>query len=168
VASTTSVERDDGVETGVWECTPGRWRRQIVAQEFCHFIQGRCTFTPDDGETLHIRSRRRTDVASQQPRHLGYPGNRAQDLRFDFLIFLILLIACQQNNLLQESTHDPKDTHSGPADAGRIDQPGRRNGQDLQLVGATSRRTPRRTSRKKPASPSPTTSTTATKPSMAS
>ena len=27
VASTTSVERDDGVETGVWECTPGRWRR---------------------------------------------------------------------------------------------------------------------------------------------
>jgi uncharacterized cupin superfamily protein len=45
VASTTSVERDDGVETGIWECTPGRWRRQIVAQEFCHFIQGRCTFT---------------------------------------------------------------------------------------------------------------------------
>ena len=29
IASTTSVERDDGVETGVWECTPGRWRRQI-------------------------------------------------------------------------------------------------------------------------------------------
>ncbi|MFJ7108381.1 cupin domain-containing protein [Pseudomonas sp. NPDC098740] len=56
VASTTSVERDDGVETGVWECTPGRWRRQIVAQEFCHFIQGRCTFTPDDGETLHIEA----------------------------------------------------------------------------------------------------------------
>lgn len=22
IASTTSVERDDGVETGVWECTP--------------------------------------------------------------------------------------------------------------------------------------------------
>ena len=57
VASTTSVERDDGVETGVWECTPGRWRRQIVAQEFCHVIQGRCTFTPDDGgETLHIEA----------------------------------------------------------------------------------------------------------------
>eukprot|EP01030_Chromulinospumella_sphaerica_P020767 gene20767-20692_t len=54
VASTLSVERNDGVETGIWECTPGRWRRQIVAQEFCHFIQGRCTFTPDDGETLHI------------------------------------------------------------------------------------------------------------------
>ncbi len=56
VASTTSVERDDGVETGIWECTPGRWRRQIVQQEFCHFIKGRCTFTPDGGEPLHIEA----------------------------------------------------------------------------------------------------------------
>ncbi|QJI29125.1 cupin domain-containing protein [Pseudomonas sp. ADAK18] len=55
-ASTLSVERSDNVETGIWECTPGRWRRQIVAQEFCHFIQGRCTFTPDNGETLHIEA----------------------------------------------------------------------------------------------------------------
>ena len=56
VASTLSVERNDGVETGIWECTPGRWRRQIVAQEFCHFIQGRCTFTPDGGEPLTIEA----------------------------------------------------------------------------------------------------------------
>lgn len=56
VTSVTAVERSDGVETGIWECTPGRWRRQIVAQEFCHFIQGRCTFTPDHGETLHIEA----------------------------------------------------------------------------------------------------------------
>lgn len=54
VASTSSVERSDGVETGVWECTPGRWRRQIVQQEFCHFIAGRCTFTPDGGEPIEI------------------------------------------------------------------------------------------------------------------
>ncbi|MBF0643288.1 cupin domain-containing protein [Pseudomonas protegens] len=56
VTSVTAVERNDGVETGIWECTPGRWRRQIVAQEFCHFIQGRCTFTSDNGETLHIEA----------------------------------------------------------------------------------------------------------------
>lgn len=56
VASTLSVERSDGVETGIWECTPGRWRRQIVAQEFCHFIKGRCTFTPDNGEVVHIQA----------------------------------------------------------------------------------------------------------------
>ena len=51
-----SVERSDGVETGIWECTPGRWRRQIVQQEFCHFLQGRCTFTPDGGEPLLIEA----------------------------------------------------------------------------------------------------------------
>ena len=56
VASTTSVVRGDGVETGVWECTPGRWRRQIVQQEFCHVIAGRCTFTPDGGEPMKIQA----------------------------------------------------------------------------------------------------------------
>ncbi|AZC37776.1 cupin domain-containing protein [Pseudomonas chlororaphis] len=56
VTSVTCVERNDGVETGIWECTPGRWRRQIVAREFCHFIQGRCTFIPDNGEPLLIEA----------------------------------------------------------------------------------------------------------------
>jgi uncharacterized protein len=56
VTSTTSVERSDGVETGVWECTPGRWRRQIVQQEFCHFVAGRCTFIPDGGDPIEIRA----------------------------------------------------------------------------------------------------------------
>ena len=27
-----------------------------MQQEFCHFIQGRCTFTPDNGETLTIEA----------------------------------------------------------------------------------------------------------------
>jgi len=56
VTSVTCVERNDGVETGIWECTPGRWRRQIEQQEFCHFIKGRCTFTPDGGEPLTIEA----------------------------------------------------------------------------------------------------------------
>ncbi len=54
--ASASFEREDGVEAGVWECTPGRWRRQITQQEFCHFIQGRCTFTPDGGEPLLIQA----------------------------------------------------------------------------------------------------------------
>ncbi|UFH50223.1 cupin domain-containing protein [Pseudomonas sp. KNUC1026] len=54
--ATHSVERSDGVEAGVWECTPGRWRRQIVQQEFCHFVQGRCTFIPDEGEPIEIQA----------------------------------------------------------------------------------------------------------------
>ena len=50
------VERPDKVETGVWECSPGRFRRQIVEQEFCHFIAGRGTFTPDDGEPIAFQA----------------------------------------------------------------------------------------------------------------
>jgi uncharacterized cupin superfamily protein len=58
VAVTTGqgVEHPDGVAAGVWECTPGRWRRQIAQQEFCHFISGRCTFTPDGGEPIQINA----------------------------------------------------------------------------------------------------------------
>jgi uncharacterized cupin superfamily protein len=41
-------------ECGVWECTPGRWRRQVESAEFCHFLVGRCTFTPDGGAPLQI------------------------------------------------------------------------------------------------------------------
>ena len=56
VAVTTGagIEHADGVAAGVWECTPGRWRRQIAQQEFCHFISGRCTFTPDGGAPIQI------------------------------------------------------------------------------------------------------------------
>jgi len=39
---------------GVWECSPGRWRRQIVQAEFCHFVEGSATFTPDAGEPIEI------------------------------------------------------------------------------------------------------------------
>ena len=39
---------------GIWECSPGRWRRQIKEAEFTYFLSGRCTFTSDDGQTLEI------------------------------------------------------------------------------------------------------------------
>lgn len=40
--------------TGVWECSPGRWRRQVLAAEFCVFLEGECVFEPDDGEPIRI------------------------------------------------------------------------------------------------------------------
>ncbi|EQB32184.1 cupin domain-containing protein [Sphingobium ummariense] len=43
-----------GTRCGVWECTPGRWRRQITQAEFCHFLEGDCTFEPEDGEPVVI------------------------------------------------------------------------------------------------------------------
>ncbi len=41
---------------GVWECSPGRWRRQVLQAEFCHFLAGECTFHPDEGEPIEIRA----------------------------------------------------------------------------------------------------------------
>jgi uncharacterized cupin superfamily protein len=56
ITSGHDIEHADGVVAGIWECTPGRWRRQIAQQEFCHFIAGRCTFTPDGGEPMQIQA----------------------------------------------------------------------------------------------------------------
>jgi uncharacterized protein len=41
---------------GIWECSPGRWRRQIRDAEFAHFLSGRCTFIADDGQRLEIEA----------------------------------------------------------------------------------------------------------------
>jgi uncharacterized cupin superfamily protein len=42
--------------TGVWECTPGVWRRQIVQAELCTILSGRAVFEPDDGESLTVEA----------------------------------------------------------------------------------------------------------------
>lgn len=41
-----------GSDTGVWECTPGRFERQIAKAEVMHILSGACTFTPTDGEVV--------------------------------------------------------------------------------------------------------------------
>lgn len=47
---------DKQVETGVWEASPGRWRRQIIQAELSHFVAGHCTFLPDGGAPLDINA----------------------------------------------------------------------------------------------------------------
>ena len=42
--------------TGVWECTPGRFKRQLANAELMHILAGECTFTPEGGETKQIRA----------------------------------------------------------------------------------------------------------------
>lgn len=41
---------------GVWECSPGRWRRQVAEAEFSTFLSGRCTFTPDGGPSIVLEA----------------------------------------------------------------------------------------------------------------
>src|SRR3546814_8464715 len=40
----------------MWECSPGRWRREVTRAEFCQFLSGRCSFTADTGEVLQIEA----------------------------------------------------------------------------------------------------------------
>jgi uncharacterized cupin superfamily protein len=42
-------------ETGLWVCTPGRWRLSIPRDELCHFIAGHATYRNDDGEVIEVR-----------------------------------------------------------------------------------------------------------------
>ncbi|MFZ4481886.1 MAG: cupin domain-containing protein [Rhodoferax sp.] len=41
-------------EIGVWECSPGRYRREIRSAETMHVLSGDATFTPDGGEPVAL------------------------------------------------------------------------------------------------------------------
>lgn len=41
-------------ETGIWVCTPGRWRLSIPRDEFCHFVAGHATYRADVGEVIEV------------------------------------------------------------------------------------------------------------------
>jgi len=46
----------EGTAAGVWECTPGRFRRQVAPAEFSYFIKGEGSFTPDGGCPIEFRA----------------------------------------------------------------------------------------------------------------
>lgn len=54
--ATHAVEGPDRLLTGVWECSPGKWRRQVLSREFSHFTAGHCFFIPDDGEPIELHA----------------------------------------------------------------------------------------------------------------
>ena len=62
------VEAHEGPDAGIWECSPGKFRRQIKNAEFCHFIAGRCVFHADSGERLDGPAHHRL-----KPRRAGLP-----------------------------------------------------------------------------------------------
>lgn len=46
----------NGLSVGIWECTPGQWRRQVMQAEFAHFVAGHAWFHPDGGKSIEIRA----------------------------------------------------------------------------------------------------------------
>ncbi|MEM6371554.1 MAG: cupin domain-containing protein [Pseudomonadota bacterium] len=45
---------DNIPESGIWVCTPGRWRLSVPRDEFCHFVSGRATYRADTGEVIKV------------------------------------------------------------------------------------------------------------------
>jgi uncharacterized cupin superfamily protein len=48
------TEKGKEPDFGIWECTPGKWQRQIRNAEFAHFVAGRCTFHAETGQVIEI------------------------------------------------------------------------------------------------------------------
>lgn len=63
-----ALPMENAPEVGVWECTPGRYRRHIRSAETMHVISGRATFTPDGGEPVSLQP---GDVYFFAPETLG-------------------------------------------------------------------------------------------------
>lgn len=41
--------------TGVWECSPGKFRRKVVEAEYSYIVSGEGSFAPDNGEVIEFR-----------------------------------------------------------------------------------------------------------------
>jgi uncharacterized cupin superfamily protein len=46
---------DSQPESGLWVCTPGRWRLSIPRDELCYFVAGHAVYMRDSGETTNVR-----------------------------------------------------------------------------------------------------------------
>ena len=56
VAMIRSKDWREGPDAGVWECSPGKWKRAVKNAEFAHFVKGRCEFQHEDGTVLKIEA----------------------------------------------------------------------------------------------------------------
>ncbi|WP_322400122.1 cupin domain-containing protein [Massilia luteola] len=60
VASQATAQHQDdaavGAGVGVWESSPGVFRRHLKNREFSHIVSGWCIFTPDGGEPVELRA----------------------------------------------------------------------------------------------------------------
>jgi uncharacterized cupin superfamily protein len=69
------VLKDEKIEAGVWECSPGIWRRQVLQAELCHFVTGHAFFTPEGGDKFEIKVEPGTvlssEFASRRPKDAG-------------------------------------------------------------------------------------------------
>jgi|TARA_B110000438_G_scaffold143586_1_gene138433 uncharacterized cupin superfamily protein len=47
-------ENKDGSKAGIWECTTGKWTRQVMDAELSEFLKGKAIFYPENGDSVSI------------------------------------------------------------------------------------------------------------------
>lgn len=51
------IDEAPGIDSmGIWECSPGRWQRTIMQEEFAHFVKGSARFIPAEGNPIEIHA----------------------------------------------------------------------------------------------------------------
>ena len=50
------IENPDGSEGGIWECTPGKFTREIMQAELTTFLTGHAIFHPENGDPVDIKA----------------------------------------------------------------------------------------------------------------
>src|ERR1700743_1977153 len=51
------IDEIPGIDSmGIWECSPGRWQRTIMEEEFAHFVKGSARFVPTKGDPIEIKA----------------------------------------------------------------------------------------------------------------
>ncbi len=48
------IEGSEAIDTGIFECSAGTYRRSVKQAEVMHFLAGRGRFTPDGEDTIHF------------------------------------------------------------------------------------------------------------------
>jgi len=48
------IKGSEAVDTGIFECTAGTYRRSVKQAEVMHFLSGHGRFTPDNEATIHF------------------------------------------------------------------------------------------------------------------
>src|SRR5260370_4667086 len=51
------IEGSEAIDTGIFECSAGTYRRSVKQAEVMHFLAGRGRFTPDGEDTIHFAGR---------------------------------------------------------------------------------------------------------------
>jgi uncharacterized cupin superfamily protein len=77
-----SREPNGRAESGIWTCTPGLWQCEVTSDEYCHFLDGSCTYTHESGETIEIEP----DTLAFFPRGWKGPCNVRRTMRKVYMI----------------------------------------------------------------------------------